>query len=71
MGAKYALVFFLINETKFDRVMTLSPHKGMDLAKMCISKMVYWFSFCFKINRVTQGFYLERSSDITLDKTCS
>ena len=32
--------FFLI-EPKFDGVMTFSPHKGMDLAKICISKMVY------------------------------
>ena len=63
--------FFLVNETKFDRVMTLSPHKGTNLARICISKMVYWFSFRFKINMVTQGFYLERSSNITLDKTCS
>ena len=30
-----------INESKFDRVMTFSPHKGMDLEKICLSKMVY------------------------------
>ena len=24
--------------------MTFSPHKGMDLAKICISKMVYYTS---------------------------
>ena len=30
--------FCLINEPKFDRVMTFSPYKGMDLAK----KIVYW-----------------------------
>ena len=40
MGAK-CNVFCSINEPKFDRVMTFSPHKGMDLAKICITKMVY------------------------------
>ena len=30
--------FFVINEPKFDRVMTFSPHKGMDLANICITK---------------------------------
>ena len=27
-----------------DRVITFSPHNGMDLAKICISKMVYSFT---------------------------
>ena len=30
------------DEPKFDRAMAFSPHKGMDLAKICISKMVYF-----------------------------
>ena len=34
-------MFMLNNEPNFDRVMTFYSHKGMDLAKICISKMVY------------------------------
>ena len=33
-------VLHSINEPKFEQVMTC-PHKGMDLAKICIGKMVY------------------------------
>ena len=38
---------FLLN---FDRVMTFCPHKGMDLAKICNSKMVSTISpgFCIQ-----------------------
>ena len=38
---------FLLN---FDRVMTFCPHKGMDLAKICNSKMVSAISpgFCIQ-----------------------
>ena len=40
----------LNNEPKFDRVMTFCPHKGMDLAKICISNMVYCNSLIASVN---------------------
>ena len=44
-----------INELKFDGVMTLSPHKGMDLAKFALAKwyIVYFGIFCIKFTELT------------------
>ena len=56
MGAKYN-VFVDINEPKFDRVMTFSPHKGMDLAKICVRKMVYWTTEQSDFSALKAGFH--------------
>ena len=52
--------------------MTFSPHKGMDLAKICISKMVNWYSngssrLNIKQAEILYGVISKRKSESTLN----
>ena len=42
-----------------------SPHKGMDLAKICISKMVYW-----QTNRLIESLIDFVSNVLEISKSC-